>query len=237
MGFRDGELDDIIIHMNEEVLNQYNLIGQDYIDGQSTVFNGKEDWGRQKLEEFYGDISGKVIIDAGCGHGIDTKIYIESGAKVILSFDPSPFMLDFAKNQITDSSVDFKLGKYESIPFSDMCADILVGRFSLHYVKNLDDAYREIHRVLKTGGRMSFLVPHPIDDFSRKQSKEEEQEVVCISLYDGKVIVKYPTHSFSDYFSEYFLRNFTLDGFAEFAPDEMDKKAHQTAFVFSATKK
>ncbi len=236
MGFRDGELDDIIIYMNEEVLNQYNVIGQDYIDGQATVFNGREDWGRKKLNELSGDIFGRIIIDAGCGHGVDTKKYIESGAGKILSFDPSPFMLGFAKNQITDPSVSFKLGKYESIPFPDICADILVGRFSLHYVKNLDDAYREIHRVLKTGGRMSFLVPHPFDDFSRKQSKEE-QEVVSISLYDGKVVVKYPTHTFSDYFSEYFLQNFTLDGFAEFSPDEMDKKAYPTALVFSATKK
>lgn len=222
---------------NSKITNQYDEIGEKYISGQNSFFNEREDWGRKKLDMFSGGVAGKVIIDAGCGHGVDTKKYLEVNPEKILSFDPSETMLSKARENVTSEKVIFKKGSYESIPFEDSSADVLIGRFSLHYVFDIDEAYKEIIRALKAGGKMSFLVPHPYDDFSRRVSKTDGQEIISISLYAGIVEVKYPSHTFSDYFSTYFLEHFTLDGFAEFTPEEMDQKSFPTALVFSATKK
>jgi ubiquinone/menaquinone biosynthesis C-methylase UbiE len=222
---------------SEDIVNQYNFIGKDYIEGQSLFFNEKEDWGRNKIDEFSSGFLNKVIIDAGCGYGVDTTRYLEGGALKILSFDPSEYMLGEAKQRVLSKTVDFKIGKYEKIPYEDDCCDLLIGRFSLHYVSELDLAYKEIFRVMKSGGQIIFLLPHPYDDFSRTINQNNEKNTVSISLYNGKVTVSYPPHTFLNYFSEYFLQHFTLDGFSEFTPDEMGKKDFPTAFIFSATKK
>lgn len=110
-----------------QVPQQYDIIGKDYIEGQSHFFTNREDWGRKKLREFCGNIHNRVILDAGCGSGIDTLTYLEGGASQILSFDPSEFMLTKARESIPSSQVIFRLGAYEHIPFEETCADILVG--------------------------------------------------------------------------------------------------------------
>lgn len=102
---------------------------------------------------------------------------------------------------------------------------------------NIDAGYKEIVRTLKPGGKIAFLIPHPADDFARRKDNTRAQEIITISLYDEKVSVYYPSHTFSNYFSEYFLRHFTLVEFAEFTPDEMGEQKHPTACVFGATKK
>jgi ubiquinone/menaquinone biosynthesis C-methylase UbiE len=222
---------------SDNITTQYNFIGDVYVNGQDSFFSSKATWGREKIKEFIGDLNCGIIIDAGCGHGVDTQNFLDLGAGKVFAFDPSETMLSIAKERVSSDKVIFSIGDYRMIPVEDNSSDVLVGRFSLHYVPNVDEAYREIYRVLKPGGKMIFLLPHPFDDFSRKVKNSNEQEIISVSLYNEAVTVRYPSHTFSDYFSDYFLGHFILSGFAESTPDEMGKKDFPTAFIFSATKK
>jgi ubiquinone/menaquinone biosynthesis C-methylase UbiE len=217
---------------------QYDRIGPDYIAGQDEFFNEREDWGRGKMFEYIGPLEGKTVVDMGCGHGPDAKLYLDRGAAKVIGIEPTDTMLAEARKRVPNKNAEFKKGRYEAIPIEDESVDVIAGRFSLHYVPKPEDAFKEIYRVLKEGGICTFLIPHPADDEDRKQNKDPNiQEVIGMPLYNDKVTVRYPSHRIEDYFSPYFFEHFHLEAQDAFTPEEMPAgKNHPTAMVFKAVK-
>jgi ubiquinone/menaquinone biosynthesis C-methylase UbiE len=222
----------------KELSNQYETIGPAYIKEQEDYFNQHEDSSRNKLYELLGDMTDKVVLDVGCGSGSDIKECLNRGAKKIIGLDPSEAMLNEAKSRSISSDIDFKKGTYESIPLADESVDIVFGRFSLNYVKDLDKAFKEVFRVLTENGECIFLTTHPMDDLSLKKDKNlAVQEIISNPLYNDKIIVRYPSHNFSDYLSEYFLKNFRLDSISEDSSNEMKKDFTHPKVLFLKAKK
>ena len=52
--------------------------------------------------------------------------------------------------------VDGRVADAETIPMPDSSVDLVVGHAVLHHIPDLDQAFREILRVLKPGGRFVF---------------------------------------------------------------------------------
>jgi ubiquinone/menaquinone biosynthesis C-methylase UbiE len=209
----------------DDISTQYDNMGHRYLDiGQKFWFSAKPDvWTRSHIDKFIGTIEGKVIVDAGCGNGLDTKSYIAKGAQRVLAFDPSQFMLDNAKENVApiqDVDIEFRQGSYEAIPFPDQCADAVIGIYSLHYCRDLDAAYAEISRVLKSGGRIAFSCTHPAEMTANKASQYKGQEVVSFKIYNKTVDVKKTTHTLSEYFSPFFLKHFALEFMEEWHPED-----------------
>ena len=217
-----------------DIIHQYNQIGKDYIKGKNSFFSEREDWGTKTMLEYIGNIKNKIVLDMGCGDGLDSIKYLEMGAKVI-GLDPSEYMIEQARRNLKDR-VEFLVGGYENIPLKDKSVDLLVGRYSLHYLKEFDKAYKEIRRVLKDGGFFVLLVPSPIGDLLMKKEKTSDgEEVVVVPLYGGKVTIRYWPHTFSQYFSPEFLKSFKLVSFSEFVQAEVDPNIKvPTAMVIKA---
>ncbi len=188
--------------------DQYNRIGIDYIASQEEFFR-EDDWSRKLVLARIGEISNKNVVDAGCGHGVETRLLLQGKPKSVIAFDPSDVMIDEAKRRVVSDSVTFSVSDFTSIPTENNSVDVLVSCFSLHYMDDIDVAYREVHRVLKKGGRAIFVVPHPLDSQSRCSSG-----VVSVKLYDD-VVVTYPAHNREDYFSPYIIDNFDISELEE----------------------
>lgn len=221
-----------------EIRTQYDAIGDAYTSGQKEYFSGKLDRGRELLGKLVGDLSGKFVIDMGCGGGSDILIYNSKGVAHIMGVDPSRKMLDIARGSVGED-VELQEGDFERIPADDTSVDLVTSRFSFHYLESFDCAYAEVARVLKSGGRFVFLVPHPDDDmFRRKDKNSAEREIIEVSLYDGKVTVRYPSHTMEDYFSDMFREHFELERMEQIVPDEIDtERTAPTALAVSAKKK
>ena len=225
------------IMQNQDIATQYNQIAEAYLIGQSGVCP-KETWGRLQINRFIGDIEDKTILDAGCGDGLDTKSFLDRGAKEVLAFDPSEAMLASAKE--STPAIHFEIGTYEAIPFTDQSADLVIGFFSLHYVFDLDLAFAEIHRVLKPGGRMAMICTHPAYMTMNKKLSTKCQEVTTFKIYNDTVTLTKPTHTLAEYFSPYFLSHFSLDNLDEFYPSngqEGQQLRDPQLLAFSATKR
>lgn len=104
----------------------------------------------------------------------------------------------------------------ENMPFESDMFDVIVSQYALHYVAQLDEAYKEIHRVMKSWGIISFVVHHPFKDLACADSKiYGQQQLAKFKLYDNLVEITFPTHTFKDYFSDYFLSCFDVISIVE----------------------
>ena len=227
-----------------EVTQQYEKMGSTYIamQHQAAVVNPRfiRDWAMNHAKNQFGSFRDKVIVDAGCGSGSHCKKYADEGAARVYGFDPSDFMLSEAKKLGLDESVvQLSHGTFDKIPVEDGVADGLIGFFSIHYSKSLDESYKEIARVLKSGGRLIIVSPHPYHTAKYKKSQIREFEVVESWTYNGTCSMKHPHHGLSNYFSPVFFSLFHLDFVDEFHPfneDGTEQKDPQSLF-FAATKK
>ncbi len=224
---------------------QYDEMGERYLEvGKDHWFSSKPDlWTRSKITKFIPSFENKIVMDAGCGSGIDTQSYLKTGAHAVLAFDPSSLMLAKATDAISPelaNHVEFKQGTFESIPFPDECADIVIGVYSVHYCLNLDLAYAELLRVLKSGGRMVFTCTHPSEMTNIKQSPFKGQEIALFKIYNKCVEVMKPTHTLTEYFSPFLLQNFHLENIEEWYPEDPlsgKEMKHPKLLAFCAIKK
>lgn len=113
---------------------------------------------RAQLIIAYGGISaGKSVLDIGCGTGIFSRYFAETGATVT-SMDISPELIEQAKKETT-APITYLIGDAEQLPFPESSFDVVAGSSILHHL-DPEVALKEIYRVLRSGGRMVFAEPN-----------------------------------------------------------------------------
>jgi SAM-dependent methyltransferase len=108
-----------------------------------------------------GDATGKRVLDLGCGDGEFTPLLTSHGARVI-GLDISTDLLAIARTRIEldgyANQVRPLCGSAHVIPLHSDSVDIVFGMAVLHHL-DIGLAAREVHRVLKPGGRAIFKEP------------------------------------------------------------------------------
>ena len=103
---------------------------------------------------FVGD---EVVIDLGCGAGIDGFIaskLVPSG--VVISVDFSFEMLKILQNHAQGTPVNVLASDLESLPLRSGIADYAISNAVFNLTPNKDTAYREMHRILKPRGKIAL---------------------------------------------------------------------------------
>ena len=116
-------------------------------------------------------MAGGVALEVGCGRGVGAEIVLDVfGADRVDAFDLDPRMIELARRRLAarDRKVRLWVGSVTAIPVEDSRYDAVFDFGIVHHVPNWRDAVREIHRVLKPGGRLyaeevfeKFIV-HPV---------------------------------------------------------------------------
>ena len=108
-----------------------------------------------------GPLHNRTVVDLGCGDGLNTVILGALGARTI-SVDISDESLRLTAERARVNKVDRNLKLIHSdaagIPIEDQTADLVLCAAILHHVDCVETA-RQIHRILKPGGRAVFLEP------------------------------------------------------------------------------
>jgi demethylmenaquinone methyltransferase/2-methoxy-6-polyprenyl-1,4-benzoquinol methylase len=102
---------------------------------------------------------GNMILDAGSGYGNMSRLAlaeIRGDAKIVM-YDPLLEMLANVKNYLLGSQAALYSGIFEYMPFRDGIFDAVLCGYSLRDSIHLPQAIAEIHRVLKTGGRLIVI--------------------------------------------------------------------------------
>lgn len=106
-----------------------------------------------------GDIRGRSILDCGCGAGY-LSAYLAFRGAFVSGFDISEGMLRIASQTVrgngTTGGVHLALANFGRLPFRDASFDLAIGAWILHHTESLDEAIRELKRVLKPKGKALF---------------------------------------------------------------------------------
>jgi len=120
---------------------------------------------KRRLVGMAGPLQCRRVLDLACGTGDIALLASEAGADVI-ALDVTPRMIALArvKARRRGARARFLVGDMTALPLPDACVDVVTTGYGLRNVPDLDAALREIHRVLKPGGRLLSL------DFNRPSS-------------------------------------------------------------------
>jgi arsenite methyltransferase len=109
--------------------------------------------------------AGEVVLDLGSGGGFDVFI---AGPKVgptgrVIGVDMTADMVSKARQGIAAykkntglDNVEFRLGEIEHLPLADASVDVVISNCVLNLSPDKPQAWREIGRVLKPGGRVAI---------------------------------------------------------------------------------
>ncbi len=95
-------------------------------------------------------ITGRAVLDAGCGNGDYTAFFLNARAARVTALDVSPGSLHAANGKAPGAALcQASLGE---LPFEQSAFDVIWSWGMLHYVPDPPAALREVGRVLKPGG-------------------------------------------------------------------------------------
>jgi ubiquinone/menaquinone biosynthesis C-methylase UbiE len=151
----------------------------------------------------------KKVLDVGCGAG-QTLIAttFEPGTTVIgLDLDRSALSL----GRELDKTISFVCARAESLPFQSECLDFVFSRVALPYM-NVHDTLREIWRVLKTGGRVWFVLhPYPMvleETLRALSSLKIKRAVICLYVIVNGLVLNSLGQEFHLPFREDYYESF-----------------------------
>jgi SAM-dependent methyltransferase len=119
---------------------------------------------RPYLEKVLPDVSGKRVLDLGCGTGEYVVNYLLKAAAVD-AVDLSTNMLSHLQARIKELGLQHVRAIHASIEAFDFPVDhydLVLSMLAFHYIKDLAPVFGAVARSLQTGGTFIFNVEHPI---------------------------------------------------------------------------
>lgn len=150
-----------------------------------------------------GPVKNKRVLDLGCGYG-ETAVYWALNGASVDAIDISSKMIRLAKKLALKNKVSkncrFKQMVAEKLDYPDKSFDFVFGNGVLHHVE-IEISMKEIHRVLKEGGKAVFVEPlayNPVIDVYRKIADDvrtpDEKPMRFSDIHDMKKLFKNASH-------------------------------------------
>lgn len=98
-------------------------------------------------------------LDVGCGAG-HLAFRLAHRVGRVMAVDPSPGMLNTVAHEAAArrlTNLETRAGSAESLPFQRASFDLVASRYSAHHWAHLDEALRELHRVVRPGGALLLI--------------------------------------------------------------------------------
>jgi len=127
-----------------------------------------------------GDIRGKTLLDLGCGAGENSVYFAKKGA-ICVATDYSPAMVAVALQLAAANGVEIegRTANAMALEFPDNTFDLVYASNLLHHIPDPKIALKEMHRVLKPGGKACFWDPlqhNPVINVYRKMATQVRTE-------------------------------------------------------------
>lgn len=120
---------------------------------------GAGEW--HQLKPLFPELTGKTVLDLGCGYGWHCAYAAGQGAAYVLGIDQSEHMIAQAWHQNSAPSIDYRLCGILDYDYPENAFDLVVSNLALHYLEDLEQVYRLIHKTLKPGGVFLMNIEHP----------------------------------------------------------------------------
>ncbi len=127
----------------------------------------------KSLLDELGNVSGKHILDAGCGDGKFTQNLLSAGASVV-GIDQSEYAIELAKTRLSDykDSVELlKLSLEQVGTISGERFDVVISSMTFMSIPNVEQIFRHFVKLVKPNGRVFITLLHPAFDMNPSQQK------------------------------------------------------------------
>lgn len=129
---------------------------------------------------------GEVVLDLGSGGGIDVLLSarrVGSSGKVY-GLDMTDEMLELARENARKAgvrNVEFLKGYVEDVPLPDRSVDVIISNCVINLSTDKPKVMTEMHRVLRSGGRLGISDVVSADELSPADRAERGSYVGCIA--------------------------------------------------------
>ena len=114
------------------------------------------------------DLTGKTVLDLGCGYGFNCADFIRRGAKRVLGIDISEKMLHIAKKESAHPCIEYRQMSMTEISSLDTSFDLVYSSLAFHYIDDFKKLMTDIFGLLNGGGTLLFSQEHPFITASPK---------------------------------------------------------------------
>jgi ubiquinone/menaquinone biosynthesis C-methylase UbiE len=128
--------------------------------------------------------SGERVLDLGCGAGYETMqaAILVGNQGTAVGLDLTPEMLAQARQNASEKGLDntyFVNSSIEHLPFDNNTFDAIISNCVINHAPDKNQVYREIFRVLKSGGR--FVVSDAVskEDLPEHIKNDPDQWAAC----------------------------------------------------------
>lgn len=118
--------------------------------------------------QLVGSLTGKKILDLGCGTGQHLLHYLQHGATFAVGIDLSAKMLQQADKYLRQAQIEQQRYRLYQLPMEQLSLckeqqfDLITSSFAFHYVANFADLLQQITQKLAPNGQLIFSQEHPI---------------------------------------------------------------------------
>jgi SAM-dependent methyltransferase len=109
----------------------------------------------------FANAQGLKVLEIGCGLGTDGAQFAKAGAEYT-GVDLTDAAIELARKRFELFGLEgkFQVADAENLDFPDESFDVVYSHGVLHHTPDINAAVREIHRVLKPGGRAIVMLYH-----------------------------------------------------------------------------
>ncbi len=139
---------------------------QIFFDGYKTLrdsdCNANDLIEQPAMKKLLPDLSGKAVLDLGCGYGHNCIDFVKKGAKKVVGIDISEKMLEVAKNISSHEKISYINMNMTEIGNSAERFDFIYSSLAFHYIKDFNTFAETLYSVMNMGGQLLFSQEHPI---------------------------------------------------------------------------
>ena len=146
--------------------NQNIFDNETFFEGYKTLRAGENNYNdlleQPAMAKMLPDLTGKTVLDLGCGYGHNCVDFVNRGAKRVVGVDISEKMLAVAKEESAHNNIEYRNMSMTDILNLDEKFDFIYSSLAFHYVKDFDAFANDMYSILNPGGRLLFSQEHPI---------------------------------------------------------------------------
>ena len=150
------------VNRNNKLKNQNSLHRKDMWTGGASYESYIGRWSRLVARQFVPWLnvpSGAQWLDVGCETGTLIHTILDTASpRAVLGIDSSEGYIDFARKEVQDPHVAFRLGDAQALPVKSAAYDGVVSGLVLNFIPKPSQALREMIRAVRIGGIVAAYV-------------------------------------------------------------------------------
>jgi SAM-dependent methyltransferase len=122
--------------------------------------DGAPEW--PYLRAMLPEMSGRRVVDLGCGFGWFCRWAAQAGAASVLGIDLSSKMLERATTETHDATIRYERADLDVVELPAAAFDVAYSSLALHYLADLRRFMATVGQSVVSGGTFVFSIEHPI---------------------------------------------------------------------------